>query len=518
MSRAFTLLAFLLLTPSSFAMDSSSAIVPLSVVGEESATLDELRGYIRRGSNLKEGLEDVVLDNFNDFVAGLENDNFTGEKKKSVKNFQQAKNDFETLKESYIGSVSGFYNAFSTNVAADAFSSVPLIGENLVIKQNMETTYPKHAPYFRTFQKLSNQFLDIHTRYSKTPLSPSFDIIPGEGNLNVGVFKDAGGYVPFPITSRLACEPVAIFYGGSISPQKQFIFSNGALIKDSGLLINPRPENLQFRTQYGEHAAHPFTVNRVTYRASYDNEKLLMQALKEQFGETLTTESHFISLPATQEESDILELLFLEDLQEAKKNNPSTLLTYIESEAEGSLAIEGRLKQEEEKFIQTYQARLEQEACQAVAQGNQEISTVEPKKQKKQPKQKKKGQGKKPNKNYKKNPSKEKQAEQETPSVDYTAQARALLAKIKQEGRVKFRRILGIMNTIRANAPDNKIFDKFVSVSRSGSHINFHMEEGKGVSLIKKHGQEDLTYPADVVNNLSARLVKAIFLSSSSSE
>ncbi len=78
---------------------------------------------------------------------------------------------------------------------------------------------------------------------------------------------------------------------------------------------------------------------------------------------------------------------------------------------------------------------------------------------------------------------------------------------------MKFRNILHIMNTIRSTGSDDKIFKKFATIGRDGSHINFHMDDGVGLTLVKKHGRQDVTYPAKDVNYFSKRLINVMFSS-----
>ncbi len=486
----------------------------LRICIKQAITTKDLQQYIYKG--LKINKLEAGISEFDDFVQKLGNKVFTNEKK-SVQDFQDRKQALTDLTNHYIKSVSCFYVAFQNNLEIKARTDVPSPGkESLLKRENVALHYPDHHPYFRVFQELSNQFLSIHEKCSGISLKGDLETIQGTEHpyLKACLFRDEGGYVPFPVDSRSACLPIPMLYGSQPFPQKQITFSKGCPLKDSGIVLSPSGNHLKFRMQYGELAENPFTVNRLTCKIPYQDESGLMGSLKANFGfDELRKNSHFISLPTTQEEHDILELLFLEDLIEEKNADINTLsplsqkyLTWIESE-EGSVPLEAKIEELKERIIHAYETRIQQEAP---TLGSQQVKN----KNKKKPQlNQKKNQIANNNKGAQKQPNNH-SSQNKILEDEKTKKVNDLFLKVKKEGRVKFRNILGIMNTIRKTAQNDSIFNKFATIGVDGSHINFHMDDGKGLTLVKKHGKQDVTYPAKDVNYFSKRLINAMFFSS----
>jgi hypothetical protein len=483
----------------------------------------------------KDGLESAIKD-FDFFMDTLNCESFK-KKPQRVKEYQQRKIDYASLIDLYIKSVSHFYVAFNNNIESASMSIIR--NEVIVTTSKAEAIHSQHDPYFNLFQKLSTQFLAIHENCSGKVLSGDFMTIEGtkDNNHKVGLFKDDSGYVPFPITSKVICSYMPIHYGAHLFPQKSFLFYKGLLVKDSGIVLTPGNDHLKLNIQYGEFADNPFTSHSRSRRIPYGSDFPLMHALQAQFGEDLVKGTHFITIPTTSMEEDILELLFLEDLIEEKQikqdilqsegdfiDKPSQrFLTWIESEikseTQSDTSLEDKLKQLEERIIDASEKQQTQQDALIVENSPpdsfQEAESIGKDKGKRKAKSSQKGSKGGKDKKFKKKQGKSVQVDNTPPPQSHAKEKERvkLIEKVKQEGRVKFKRILGIMNTIRSKASDEKILNKFTAIGTRGSHINFHMENSEGLTLVKKHGGKGSTYSADVVNRFSARLINAIFSS-----
>lgn len=476
---------------------------------KQTATVAELREYIYEALKTESIQEGINI--FDDFVKGLRNTVFTKETK-TIQDHQNKKQSFTQLQSQYIQFVTCFSTSFNENLMRDA--QVPVLDQSnqkVVHAEGYLKSYPHHEHFYRAFQDLSNQFFSIREQCLGVSLVSDFEILkdnPDRG-YQVFLFKDKEEYVPIPLISKRPCSSEAVLYGSPSVPQKQFTFRKGTLIEDSGYILSPFDDFLKLTIQYGKTASNPFTSSAATLRIAYDFDIPLMNALKAQFGEGLSNQTHFITFPTTQEDQDVLELLFLEDLMEESKkeiNNSSlTFLKFILDEVkEENTTIEDRIEELKEKILNSPEKLLIENAT---INNKQNI----------QQKQKKKTKGT-PNKNQPKKHNNNAQKQKSTQSSstkplenEKNKKAEELLAKVKQEGRVKYREILGIMNTVRSTTKNEEIFNKFATIGRKGSHINFHLEDGQGLTLVKKHGKDDLTYPAKQVNYFSKRLINAMF-------
>lgn len=475
-------------------------------------TVDELREYIYEG--LKIAGEEVAIVEFDNFVMKL-NTMFPVKEKISIKELKDKKKIAQDLTNQYIKSVSLFYVTFHNKLEADGNTPLSASDATPVMRTpNRLQNYHKHEPYFKSFQELSTQFLSIREKYMHVSLHADLETIEGtvDTEMRACLFKEESGYVPFPLNVRFSCVPVPMLYGAQLLPQKQFIFSKGQCIKDSGVILSPAGNYLKLALQYGERAEYAFTVDRRACRIPYQHDGELINSLKIQFGlEALKARPHFIPLPMTSEERDILELLFLEEIMNEEKIHNNTLpslsqkyLTWIESEEKETSTLETKIEELKERILSAYEARTQPSTqtieSQSIKKGN---------KKKNKPKQNIQQKGK--NNQAAQNQLKSQATSKNIQENEKKKKANDLFEKIKQEGRVKFRNILGIMNTIRKTAQNDEIFKKFATIGTGGSHINFHMEDGEGLSLVKKHGKQDVTYPANHVNYFSQRLINALF-------
>jgi hypothetical protein len=467
----------------------------------------------------------IVIQDFDNFRKGLDKDIFQRTLTK-VTEFKERTQAFEELRYNYIKAASTFYMAFDSNIKAAASS--PILGgaENLVHRLSALRHLPSHAPYFKAFQKYSNQFLSIWELCTGKSLKEPFEVIdsPNENRYKVGLWKEEDGYVPFNFLTQKECASVALLYGSQVTPQRNFTFRWGKLIKESGIVVSPENTSLKFMIQQGENAEIPYTADRITCRVSYNTQSLFMDSLKEQFGALLFKESNFIALPSTSEEESLLELLFIEDLinSHAPEQQPSLqhFLTWVDEEANalpeqaketaGLEALKKRAAQLEEQLLKTYEETLSKPAQHPDVQATTTESSIDQKTKKKKKEKKNGGKSGKPSHRTKGAPTKKKTLSEQSSTVNKKQNPRELFEAVKKEGRVKFREILGIMNKIRDKAGENE-FSQIASVSATGSHIHFHMDEGPGVTLVKKHGKQDNSYDAGTVNYFSRKLINALF-------
>lgn len=509
----------LILTSSwAFAMIDESE--QLSIYHKQPVPTVELREYIYKGLKLAaEGLKsdglEAKISEFDSFVKDLENTIFTIEKK-SIKNLQNKKDAFEPLLNHYIMSVSCFEISFNYNLKQDAIITLPNSSDEVTMAtKDHLMNYPKHEPYFRAFQNLSRQFLSIRESCLGVPLVSDFETLEHTKNIKMKtfLFKDKDEYVPVALNANAPFINIPVLYGSQLLPRKQFTFHKGTLIEDSGIILSPFDGFLKFYTQYGKAANHPFTSDRMTANFPYEHDCTVMDVLKAQFGiEELKNKTHFITLPTTQEEHDILELLFLEDLIESIEENnkiegssAQKFLEWIELEAieDQSSPIATRIEELKEQILNPHEVPSLDNISNEINLGNNTNNTQKQKNKKTQNKQNKNQKTKMQKKNQS---SSNKSLENETKK-----RAAELLLTVKKEGRVKFKEILGILNKIRSTSLDNEVFNKFATIGRKGSHINFHLEDGEGLTLVRKHGKNDLTYPAKQVNYFSKRLINAMF-------
>lgn len=98
---------------------------------------------------------------------------------------------------------------------------------------------------------------------------------------------------------------------------------------------------------------------------------------------------------------------------------------------------------------------------------------------------------------------------QATPSAKVTApeslevRARRELARMKLQGRIKWQRVLGCINQIRRDIPE-----LHAHVTVTGSHSVLHFPNEKSLTIAPKHGKQDTTLPAGVVRSFCFELIK----------
>jgi hypothetical protein len=488
-------------TSHAFGMEAPDKQLLIHSSQRPTASIPELREYIHKALK-KEGVGEAIS-TFDDFVESLQNIIFS-KTAKTVQQKQDQNQAFSQLKTNYVKSVHCFYTSFNEHLIEEAKVPFPMdIPDEAVHVDGYLERYPFHEPYYKTFQTLSNQFLSIRERCLSVALTSEFETIRDteESAYQVFLFKNQDEYIPIPLTTKPLCSSMSVLYGPQLVPQKQFTFRHETLIEESGIILSPFDKFLKLTMQHGKKAEYPFTSSSQTWRVDYDYDIPLMTLLKNQFGKEISEQMHFIALPTTQEESDILELLFLEEINESKQEGSVLSQKFLAYIKEDTIDLNAKIQELEAQVLNASVTAILENATQKPQP--QKKKKTQPKQNKKQPKKNNKG-GQSQQKNQ---PSSKQVLE-----LEKKKEAKELLEKVKQEGRVKFREILGILNKIRS-ATDDKAFSKFATIGRKGSHINFHLEDGKGLTLVQKHGKEDVTYPAKQVNYFSRQLINSLFFS-----
>lgn len=498
------------------------------------AALD-LRGYIEKGLKIEKDTPFdstklmsnlLIFDDFTDKLAKAEKKYGQMPEKQTLAFRKEAKTDFNELLTLYTKALGLFSSAFSNNINEDCKTKVEGLTGEYAFMAGKNAAYPRHEPHFLTFQKLTDTLFTLRKNCMGIEKPQEFEIIETSFNYKIGVFPDSNGYVPFLI-SKEKTHTACIYYGTNSYPQKVFTFNHGNLIPESGIATSITNNQLKLLWQNGAHGTYPYTAGRITARIPLElkNDPLL-SAFKKTFGDDLLKSNCFLSVPISQEEQDIVEILFLENLMEKSKvvsqSSSVQFLTWLDRELDSHqelISPESALKLTEihqtleERMIATIEANLEaqtiveNETKVSVPQQNEAVKKAKIK-TKGQPNKTGKGRGKgKAKSNAKKTSQKAKQSEPKAPNNH--ARARAIYEKVKQEGRIKFRDIIGIINTIKSEVGD-ELFRNLISVNTAGSHSNFHMQEGKGTTLVPKHGKSDLSIPAKTANNMSLKLINAL--------
>lgn len=507
---ALLTLASLISSSTGSAMDDSSVQIQnamRSFIAElpDKTEMKNLKDFITEGFQKdtsgscppKEFLDEVIstIDCLQDYIAKNKDNLFN---KKTI----QTQRDYNSAEIGFAKIVKMFYYAFDSWIKSEGngcIENLPFVVFRRDIQEKVYSRYYYYKDYFDIFQKLSNSFFQIRERNQLHLPSADIEIIiTKEAGLGMGAFKEESGYVPFPIVPAESWWPVTIFYGSQQNPQKHFIFSKGNLVPDTGILISPDNGYFKFLGQYGQGQAFPYTSAPITLRVPFEDNSLFLQSLKNVLGkEDMKHNFHFVSLPHTVEEQNMLELLFLEDLLEEKKKYveeevlfpAQKFIKWIESEEGAGLPIE-EIHQQMEGQIKAQVVPKEEikeeirEEPRKINRGHKKAGKGQKHKGAKKPLEKSRQKGKKED----------------------------IFEKVKQEGRIKFQKIRGIINEIFKSAGNEEIYKKFLTVKKDGSHITFHCPEQEPLTLVRKHGKDDLTVPASQVNRFSLRLINILWV------
>jgi len=359
------------------------------------------------------------------------------------------------------------------------------------------------------------RMMDNFVRYYSETRNLNFD--PLYGSIPVGKDKILAyirGYFPLPIFSERTSEDYEIFrmpYPSFCKGKQGVCLVNGKgnIMVDSGLVLKHEDvygfslmENAFIYC--GIDSKNPFTMSSFELMAvpnftkENSSETFLKTFLGKEFPRPGTTA--FIPLPQKEQDKDIVELIFLEDLQEeANKGSPDALrmIAYIEAETDQKLdQLIKTLTQEQLEIIE------EQEKISQAVSEDQVVG---------HPKQKDKTTHK--DKSTKKSLSsdkKDKSFNQQIPtkSSDKGKPPQDKLQDIKKKGRLKYRKVVGIINRIMKHPLSHTLTEG----STGGSHKTLHSDKGV-VTSVRPHGKKDLTIPGGGVKKFTDRLLKILDLS-----
>ncbi len=302
---------------------------------------------------------------------------------------------------------------------------------------------------------------------------------------------DENGYVPFPVLNENYNQVVNVNWG-IFDPEHQgnIVVRKDTVQRESGLLLEVMNNNrLKVRGYNGEQSPHSFTAHKTTASTLLSPENNLLnmfvgllpfevlngtQRLRE-------NEVVFVPVPTVDRDWQMVELLFLEEIQSELNDNQPEVVNCLLDNRNGS--VEGY----KSHILSEYEARIKEEQLQRsklVEEGK-----IEGKKKK--GKAKAKGKGKSKGKSQVSSGPKP-----GTVKSNESYSARVLFEKHKVECRTKFRDLLKILNNIVREIPEQVK----ATVSMQGSHINIHGENA-GFTIVRPHGSKS-DIPSYLVNRI----------------
>ncbi len=292
--------------------------------------------------------------------------------------------------------------------------------------------------------------------------------------------------------------------------RQHFVFCDGELIRESGLCVTAFPLQNACRViwQFGSHTSHPFTCypqHAFGPLRGRDKDNPLSQFLRQALGDTFfepqRTEQYEAFIPLFfHNHRDIsgANLLFLEDLQQADDAEAVALRTEIEREVGAPVSaicedlnadIQRECLEEVQEEIRKEQEAISQRVARERVPG------------KKKKGGKRKASAERPQKGG---------AAVHGPSVK--ERAGALYQKWRQEGRVKYRGFLTLMNGVMQQF--KKDGGPALKQSQRGSHVTFHPEGGESLTFVVPHGGADRSLPASRVNRFLQGLIERFVVES----
>ena len=350
--------------------------------------------------------------------------------------------------------------------------------------------------------------------------------------LKIGVFKDENGYNPMLIHPQDPYDINIIHYGKQVSPKKMFVYTYGELVLDSGIFLSKTPTSVKLTFYNGEHSDNPFSCKKETLHFVADS---LRKRILEEILTQGQNDQYFFLIPTTTQEKNLVEFLLLENLTadnqnqitekkgllqlengKDKSSNSLPIVPYTDYSASFLIEEMASSKNENDSFLALLKSEAENnfdasfhQPTQLFEKGNfKEESKEETEQPIKKNKVKTKGKAFKNGKGKK--TAQSHQATSTQPSKKsqkgHQAKVKAMKEQVKQEGRLKFKSVLKLLNDIYKSASSEKLENLKNSIAK-GSHHGLHLEEGKGLTIVRKHGTGDLTLPAKTVNNLTSSLI-----------
>lgn len=396
--------------------------------------------------------------------------------------------------------------------------------------------------YIHPFQRLTNGVFEILMNGRRIPSSASYGTLEGDSKETLSVFyyTNERGYITNIFTRLKGTLLLNDTFGDLVDGAYQhlFVFEEGKQNSECGFAVsfreNPTPHHkhqVSILPVRGGHSDIPYTAFPVQMKRFYNdldtlNEDPTSAHLMHIFGEETFKgkKTKFFAVPSTPRDVAISELLFLESLvDEAKSEEPTVYapamqaIQLIEEAAEAPLAdimsaLEGAIKSDVEQ-TEVNTARVEEKSLSTSKEQTTSSSSTFSQKYSKgaQKKGAKKGKGRGRNLQT---TQKSAVAQSSVPSVEEVAQARqdrinAIFETVKLEGRAKFGDYLKMINNVKRLFPKDVVANALGSVSKKGSHSNFHALTGKGLTLVRKHGG-DSHVPTGKVNSFGLQLIEVL--------
>lgn len=382
-------------------------------------------------------------------------------------------------------------------------------------------------PFFKTVQKICNTIFYILSYYNFINPEKNYGIIKRGKHANLAYIKNSEGFIPFACWRDVASLthhqlPYAMT---DSSQQRSVLYDSSEIIASSGLLLLPLSssgtslllayvgENYTLR-----HPDNQFVISSTMKKIELNKAipggqgqiaDLFLSAFTQkeldEFREKNVAPQErisplFLPLAPCQEDEDLVELLFLENLMEAQKDekHPDHMqaIEYIKAlEEQAQTSIETILEERNQAILTPYEQaiRAEQELISKQVAEHKIHGLKKKKKNKKKRKSK---------------PNRQVQAcNSSTSSSNIEERAKKQAEAYKQRGRIKYIKTLSILNQIMHDHPASA----FLTANISGSHVIYHgKEEETTPSLVVHHGSEDKTIPASRFNRFTKGLFKLI--------
>ena len=374
----------------------------------------------------------------------------------------------------------------------DNILSRDFIPEAYTVLSERDISYNvRYEPIIPIIQKITKQFAHYHKKYHTLldELDPKFGkILITEGQNNF-IFAWVDNWLPITISIEKYFEGIAGPYKPFTNGGELFIiFKDGNIETDSGFLIENKVKKndlssfIIIHKYFGLHDKHSFTRSPCQFSQHHyidedniqsHNLPYIPNFLKDEIPEI--DQSSFIRLPSTEMDKNIVELMFLEYLEEefTNNNNPSIqqLIEFIQIENKQAL-------QETITILQETIIAQQQEISKAVIQNKIVGRFSQEKKAQSHNTKSKQKINKKVNKTKAQN-------EVIFSTNDTKRKTKSeIIKELKDQRRTSYEKVLKILNTIIKERKNE------ISISQSvkGSHIVFHSQKGSA-TLVNSHGK-----------------------------
>lgn len=431
-----------------------------------------------------------------------------------------------------------FYDGFLRQklISAGAYNSKT----NSFMRINMDEL---KKTYIHPFQRLTNGIFEILVAGGRISSSAPSGTLESDSKDAPSLFyyKNERGYIVNVFSKMKGTLLLNDTFGDLVDSAYQhvFVFKDGKQISESGFAVNfkdnPTPHfkhQMSILPVRGKCSDVPYTACPVQLRRFYNS----LEALKTEpcsayllhiFGEETFREkkTKFFAVPSTPRDVAVSELIFLESLaDEAKSEDPTVqesalqLIQFIENSADASIAdiksaLEVAIK------LDVEQTELSIASLEQVPVSSSSSSTIETASSTSLGRVKKKGGKKGKARRYQRQNHQKTKATAVAHSSFTSAEAEkaqtredrinAIFETVKLEGRAKFGDYLKMINNVKRLFPKDVVARALGSVSKKGSHSNFHALTGKGLTLVRKHGG-DSHVPTGKVNSFGLQLIEVL--------